>query len=96
MVCESTELRGKRGVDDIVWIGFYVGCEGCGKPVLKARLAEYMFTVWETIWGISKRVRKKKDTDMKGAHRCIVHTSQLTMSSSFEGPIDYISLLGVS
>ena len=48
LVCESAELRGKRGVDDIVWISLYVGREGCGEPVLKARLAEYMSTVWET------------------------------------------------
>ena len=47
LVCESAELRGKRGVDDIVRIGLYVSCEGCGKPVLKARLTEYMSTVWE-------------------------------------------------
>ena len=45
LVCEITDLRGKRGIDDVVWIGLQVSCESCREPVLEARLAEYVSTI---------------------------------------------------
>ena len=45
LVCEISDLRGKGGIDDVVWIGLQVSRESRREPVLEARLAEYVSTI---------------------------------------------------